>query len=116
MENEELRPRRLSIDPDLGSQRYPIEKMTGALQRRPRDSAMEQRSSRVPPQAVDVERAVLGAMLIGREAIPRAIERLPPDAVYDNANQRIYSSILACFHRRTPVDLLMSPDDRRSHG
>lgn len=116
MENEELRPRRLSIDPDLGSQRYPIEKMTGALQRRPPDSAMEQRAGRVPPQAVDVERAVLGAMLIEREAIPRAIELLPPDAFYDNANQRIYSSILALFERGNPVDLITVTEELKRRG
>ena len=116
MENEELRPRRLNIDPDLGSQRYPIEKMTGALQRRPPDSAIEQRAGRMPPQAVDVERAVLGAMLIEREAIPRAIELLPPDAFYDNANQRIYGAILALFERGNPVDLITVTEELKRRG
>ena len=39
-----------------------------------------EQAGRVPPQAMDVEQSVIGAMLIEREAIPRAIEILPADA------------------------------------
>ncbi len=68
---------------------------------------------RVPPQNIDAERAVLGAMLIsdgGREAIPRVIESLGDDAVgesfYREAHKKIYSAILNLFERAEPADLL----------
>jgi len=68
---------------------------------------------RVPPQNIDAERAVLGAMLIadgGREAIPRVVEVLGDDPIrngfYREAHQRIYAAILNLFERGEPADLL----------
>ena len=68
---------------------------------------------RVPPQNVDAERAVLGAMLMsdgGREAIPRVIEVLGEDptgeAFYREAHRKIYNAILNLFERAEPADLL----------
>lgn len=68
---------------------------------------------RVPPQNIDAERAVLGAMLIadgGREAIPRVVEVLGDDPIrngfYREAHQRIYAAILNLFERGEPSDLL----------
>jgi len=71
------------------------------------------RLDRVPPQNIDAERAVLGAMLMsdgGKEAIPRVIEILGDDP-YDNgfykeAHQKIYTAILNLFERNEPADLI----------
>jgi replicative DNA helicase len=71
------------------------------------------RFDRVPPQDVDAERAVLGAMLItdgGREAIPKVIEILGDDpynsVFYKETHQKIYNAILNLFERNEPADLL----------
>lgn len=71
------------------------------------------RLDRVPPQNIDAERAVLGAMLMsdgGKEAIPRVIEILGDstagDGFYRGAHQKIYSAILNLFERGEPADLL----------
>jgi replicative DNA helicase len=68
---------------------------------------------RVPPQNIDAERAVLGAMLIadgGREAIPRVIEVLGDDSAgnvfYREAHRKIYSAILSLFEKAEPADLI----------
>jgi replicative DNA helicase len=45
-------------------------------------------------------------MLIEREAIPQAIEVLPPEAFYANKHQKIYAAILSLFERGNPVDLV----------
>jgi len=97
----------LSID-DESSPSYPLEKMRGGESERRRKQAEEvhEQSGRVPPQAVDVEKSVLGAMLIEREAIPQAIEVLPPEAFYSNKHQKIYAAILDLFERGNPVDLV----------
>jgi replicative DNA helicase len=71
---------------------------------------------RIPPQSGDVEKAVLGAMLIEREAIARAIEVLPPDAFYDNRHRRIYASILRLFENGHPVDLITTSEELKRHG
>lgn len=68
---------------------------------------------RVPPQAVEVEQAVLGAMLIEREAIPRAVEILPPNAFYSGRHSRIYEAMLALFERGNPVDIITVTEELR---
>jgi replicative DNA helicase len=97
----------LSID-DASSPSYPLDKMRGRQSDRRRQQAEEvhEQSGRVPPQAMDVEKSVLGAMLIEREAIPQAIEVLPPEAFYANKHQKIYAAILSLFERGNPVDLV----------
>lgn len=59
---------------------------------------------RVPPQAVDIEQSVLGAMLIEREAIPRVVEILQEDSFYSSKHQKIFQAILSLFERSNPVD------------
>ena len=66
---------------------------------------------RIPPQAVEVEQAVLGAMLIEPEAIPRAIEILEPGSFYTDRHNRIYEAILSLFERSNPVDLITVSDE-----
>ena len=64
----------------------------------------ERTAERIPPQAVDVERAVLGAMLIEREAVPKSIEVLEEDYFYLDAHRKIFSAIMALFDRSEPAD------------
>ncbi len=76
-------------------------------------SAVTARPGRIPPQATDIEKAVLGAMLIEREAIPRVIEILPPDAFYAAQHQKVYDAILRLFERGNPVDLITVGEELR---
>ena len=62
---------------------------------------------RTPPQSVDAERAVLGAMLINPETVGTGIEILGDKAeevFYVPAHQHIYEAILAVFRKNIPVD------------
>lgn len=68
---------------------------------------------RIPPQAVEVEQSVLGAMLIEREAIPRAIEILREDAFYDVRHRKIFSAMSGLFERGHPVDLITLTDEMK---
>ncbi len=79
---------------------------TKPKKRPPNVVPFHEQAGRVPPQAMDVEQSVLGAMLIEREAIPQAIEILPADSFYDGRHQRIYEAIQALFERGNPVDLV----------
>jgi replicative DNA helicase len=114
MADEKQPQSRLNID-DSSRPSYPLEKMRGGQGRRKRAQAeaIHQKSGRVPPQATDVEMSVLGAMLIEREAIPKAIEILPPEAFYSNKHQNIYTAILSLFERGNPVDLVTLTDELR---
>ena len=61
---------------------------------------------RVPPQNVEAEQSVLGAMLIEREAISRATEILRPEDFYREAHRLIYNSIMQLYNKNEAVDLI----------
>lgn len=78
---------------------------------------------RVPPQNIDAERAVLGAMLMpdgGKEAIPKVIEILGDNPTasgfYKEAHQKIYAAILNLFERGEPADLLTVRSELEATG
>jgi replicative DNA helicase len=71
---------------------------------------------RVPPQAVDVEMAVLGAMMLEKDAIAKALEVLDETAFYKPAHQKIFSAMVALFERSEPVDLITLIDELRRRG
>ncbi|MFO0694909.1 MAG: replicative DNA helicase [Polyangiales bacterium] len=59
---------------------------------------------RVPPNALDAERAVLGGALLENDAINTVLEILSPEDFYSEANGRIYEAMLSLFRRSQPVD------------
>ncbi len=70
-------------------------------------------SNLVPPQSLDVERAVLGSMLIDVNAVVRGIELLVPDCFYATAHQRIFECMAAMFEKTIPVDALTLTEELR---
>ncbi len=78
--------------------------------------AVASKPGRIPPQATDIEKVILGAMLIEREAIPRVIEILPPDAFYAAQHQKVYDAILRLFERGNPADLITVGEELRRSG
>ena len=71
---------------------------------------------RVPPQAVDLEAAVLGAMVLEKEAIAKAIEVLDDTAFYRPAHQLIFQAMERLFERGEPVDVLTLIEELRRSG
>jgi len=71
---------------------------------------------RVPPQAIDVEMSVLGAMLIEKEAIARALDLLTDEAFYKEAHRIIFRGMIALFDRSEPVDLVTLTEELRRRG
>lgn len=62
--------------------------------------------SRVMPQAVDLEEAVIGAILVDKDSLPSVIEILRPESFYKDAHAEIYSLTQDLFEKSQPVDLL----------
>ncbi len=71
---------------------------------------------RVPPQAVDVEASVLGAMLLEKEAIAKAFEVLDESAFYKPGHQSIFKAMTALFERSEPVDLITLTEELKRRG
>ncbi len=87
--------------------------MTGTGSRNQNQYGGEQR---IPPQAVEAERAVLGAMLLGIEAIGKAVEVLDETCFYRDANRRIFEAVIALYQKSEPVDLVTIREALKSAG
>ncbi|MDD4956979.1 MAG: replicative DNA helicase [Candidatus Omnitrophica bacterium] len=61
---------------------------------------------KVPPQNVEAEIAVLGSMLIDRDAISRAVEFIGEASFYLEAHKRVFSSIVKLYDSNNAVDIV----------
>ena len=61
---------------------------------------------KLPPQALDMEEAVLGALLLEKDALHRIMDILKPHMFYKDANQEIFEVILGLFQNSDPIDIL----------
>ena len=60
----------------------------------------------VQPQALDVERAVLGALMIDRDAYALVCENLKPETFYEPRNKKVYLAISELVKNGAPIDIL----------
>ena len=65
---------------------------------------------RLPPQSLEAEQSVLGAILIDRDAVIEVAEFLRPADFYRQANGRIYSAMLELSEKREPIDVVTVAD------
>jgi replicative DNA helicase len=68
------------------------------------DTSLE--AGKLPPQAPELEQAVLGAMMLERNAVNEAIDILQPDSFYVDAHKRIFGAIQELFRTDQPIDIL----------
>src|SRR5215216_6775034 len=61
---------------------------------------------KVPPQAKDLEEAVLGAIMLEKKAFDAVVEILKPECFYVDAHQRIYRAMQGLANKSQPIDLL----------
>lgn len=76
----------------------------------------QKETGKIPPQAIEMEEAVLGALMIEKDALTNVIEILQPNSFYREANQRVYKSILTLFAKSEPIDLLTVTQQLRTTG
>ena len=60
---------------------------------------------KVPPQAIDVEQAVLCAMMLDKEAVANAVETIDETYFYKDSHRRIYLAIVELFDKHESADL-----------
>ena len=61
---------------------------------------------RLPPQSIEAEQSILGALLIDRDAVVEVADFLRPEDFYRNHHGTIYAAILELYERREPVDIV----------
>jgi replicative DNA helicase len=71
---------------------------------------------KIPPQALDLEEAVLGAMMIDKKGIDDVIDILHPEAFYKDAHKEVYTAIYTLFQNSEPTDLLTVSNQLRKDG
>lgn len=71
---------------------------------------------KLPPQAVDLEEAVLGAMLLEKEAVNSVIDILQPSSFYKDAHQKIFAAIQKLFSESQPIDILTVTNQLKDEG
>lgn len=71
---------------------------------------------KVPPQAVDLEEVVLGALMLEKDALTNVIDILKPGNFYKDQHQEIYKAIVDLFNNSEPIDLLTVTQQLRENG
>ncbi|MBP5316742.1 MAG: replicative DNA helicase, partial [Bacteroidales bacterium] len=71
---------------------------------------------RKPPQAIEIEEAVLAAMMLDADCINDVLESLTPDCFYNESNRKIFSAITAIASRNDKVDILTVADELTKTG
>jgi replicative DNA helicase len=71
---------------------------------------------KIPPQARDLEEAVLGALLLEQNALSAVVDILKPDVFYTEAHKKIYSAIHELFAKQQPIDLLTVTHELKTRG
>ncbi|HEY9534680.1 MAG TPA: replicative DNA helicase, partial [Mucilaginibacter sp.] len=71
---------------------------------------------KLPPQAIDLEEAVLGALMLEKDALSSVIDILKPDVFYKDAHQKIFKTIQYLFEKTSPVDILTVTAQLRVQG
>ena len=71
---------------------------------------------KIPPQAVDLEEVVLGAMMIDKKGVDEVIDILHPEVFYKDAHKFVYEAIFKLFETSEPVDLLTVSSQLKKDG
>lgn len=71
---------------------------------------------KIPPQALDLEEAVLGAMMLENDRLAEVIEILQTEVFYKESHQVIFNAIKRLFGNNEPVDILTVTEELRKTG
>jgi len=71
---------------------------------------------RLAPQALPLEEAVIGALLVDKNAISAVIEVLRAESFYKTAHCHIYEAMMELFEAAVPIDLLTVPEKLKKKG
>ncbi|HNZ72052.1 MAG TPA: DnaB-like helicase N-terminal domain-containing protein, partial [Prolixibacteraceae bacterium] len=89
-----------------------VKKTTG--NRKPNPTAMVAMDmGKVPPQAIELEEAVLGAIMIERDAVIAVIDVIKVESFYKESHQKIFQAVLDLSSRHEPIDLLTVTEELR---
>lgn len=68
---------------------------------------------KIPPQALDLEEAVLGAVMLEQGAAAKVLDIISPESFYADAHQRIFRAVMSLFGSTRPIDILTVTEELR---
>ncbi len=71
---------------------------------------------KVQPQALPLEEAVLGAIMLDKDALPIVLDIIRAESFYSDGHQHIYKAMLRLFEKSQPVDLLTVTEELKKSG
>jgi replicative DNA helicase len=71
---------------------------------------------KLPPQAVDLEEAILGALMLEKDALTAVIDILHPESFYKDTHKTIFLAIRRLFERSEPIDILTVTNELKKTG
>ena len=71
---------------------------------------------KVPPQARDLEEAVLGSMMIDQDSLDESVGTLNADCFYDPRHKMVFEAISKLYNENKPVDILSVAERMREDG
>ncbi|MSQ80036.1 MAG: replicative DNA helicase [Flavobacteriaceae bacterium] len=77
---------------------------------------MIEQFGKLPPQAIDLEELVLGAIMLDKEAMETIADMLPAHAFYKESNQKIYEAARELFGKAEPIDIVTVTKQCRENG
>lgn len=89
----------------------------GPSRRKPRTAApLDMGLAHMPPQSVETERTVLGALMIDKDAFTVVSEILRPETFYEPRNQKVFAAIQTLSIKEQPVDLVTVTEQLKRDG
>ena len=79
-------------------------------------AATESGLAKLQPQALEIEKAVLGALMIDKDAYAEVCEMLKPESFYEKRNQMVYEAIVSLSMGEKPVDVLTVTEELTRQG
>ena len=83
---------------------------------KPQGLHVQELRSKLPPQAIDLEQSILGALMLEKDALTEVIDILKPKSFYEEAHQEIYQAIVQLFNHAAPIDLRTVVNQLRKNG
>jgi replicative DNA helicase len=80
------------------------------------DDVPRLRPQRIPPQNLEAEQSVLGAMMLSAEAIADVVEVLRPDDFYRAAHGMLFETMRGIYARGDPVDIITTTEELKRTG
>lgn len=71
---------------------------------------------RIPPQNLDAEQSLLGALMLSKQAMAVVLGRVKPEHFYRDSHAHIYHAMLALYQRNEPVDLVTLANELKKAG